>query len=640
VGIAIGGIVLVAVVALPHLVNLDRYRELLAARAGRALGREVTLGALRVSLWGGLGAEAQGIQIAQAPGFGREPFLSADALRIHFQLLSLLRGQVKVSTAVLERPRIRLSHTRDGRWSFDDLVKTHTTAPPPKPPVEAVPGGKVPLLGGLLVSEVAVRNGEITLLDQARSPGITLTLTDLDLRLRQTRVSDPVEVRSRARIGGTGAGRIETSGRISAGDSDGPVLDATVTLRDVEVGPWQALFLGEGGGTRLSGPLSAEIHVRGPVPRAEFVGAVNLKPVTMQVGETFRKAAGEEANLSFEGRREGEGVNLPKLTLTLKEVRVDGSLRVPDLEAPRITFTAASNKVDLDRLLARPAVKGAWHAPEVAWAAPPPAGSKNKGTGPGLTAQGRIRIDDLRYQGLALSAVEGDIRYQYGLVQFSDVRANLLNGRMTARGEMDLRPKTPRINLTTRLESVPTEPLLKALAIGPWTVRSALTFDSTLGFTGFTSPEILGSAAGGGSLLMKDGRLVGYRPLDRLSEVIAPILATQGIRVRLDEFDQVSGHYTLDKGILRTKDLTLTKPEGTVTAVGFLGLLDSSLNFDVVAKLGRTTVEAKVTGTTNQPIVVPKLTRLQRKIEGELDKALPDERGKGLKDLFKGLFGR
>jgi hypothetical protein len=167
-----------------------------------------------------------------------------------------------------------------------------------------------------------------------------------------------------------------------------------------------------------------------------------------------------------------------------------------------------------------------------------------------------------------------------------------------------------------------------------------LNLDGTVSFVGFSSPEILGSAAGGGSLLLKDGRLVGYQPLDRLSEVIAPILATQGVRVRLNEFDQVSGHYSLDKGVLRTKDLTLTKAEGTVTAMGSLGLLDSSLDFDVVAKLGRATVEAKVTGTTSHPIVVPKLGRLQRRIETELDKALPDRQGKGLKDILKGLFGR
>jgi hypothetical protein len=162
----------------------------------------------------------------------------------------------------------------------------------------------------------------------------------------------------------------------------------------------------------------------------------------------------------------------------------------------------------------------------------------------------------------------------------------------------------------------------------------------SVNFAGLSKPEVLGSAVGDGSFLLKDGRLIGYKPLDRLSEVIGPILTSQGIRGRLNEFEQVSGHYTLDKGILRTKDLTLTNTEGTVTAAGSLGLLDSSLNFDVTAKLGRATIEAKLTGTTSQPIVVPKLGRIQRKIETEIEKAVPGEQGKGLKELFKGLFGK
>jgi hypothetical protein len=562
-------------------------------------------------------------------------------------------------------------HTQDGRWSVEDLLKTQAPQTPRKPPAEVPRSGRVPLLGGLLLSEVAVRNGEITLLDQTRPGGSTLTLSDLDFSLRQASASDPIEVRSQARIEGTGGGRIETDGRISAGDADGPVVDLTFALRDVEVGSWQAFLLGRSSGTKLSGPVSAEVKVTGPIGRAAFTGSVNLKPVVIQAGEMLRKAAGEEARLSFQGRREDLGVNLAKVTVTLKDVTVDGSLRVPDLKSPRITFTAASATVDLDRLLAQPPSKlswavgppmphestphprplpqrrrggffewSAWFAPGVAWAAPPPPGAGSRAAGPGLTAQGRVSIGDLRYQGLVWTAIEAEIRYHDGLVQLPEVRANFMNGKVTTRGEVDLRPKTPRIALTSRLDRVATEPLVKALAPGAWTLRSALSFESSVSFVGFARPEILGSAAGGGSLLLEDGRLLDYRPLDRLSEVIAPILASQGVRVRLNEFEQVTAHYTLDKGVLRTKDLTLTKAEGTLTAVGSLGLLDSSLNFDVVAKLGRTTVEAKVTGTTSQPIVVPKLGRLQRRLETELDKVLPGEQGKSLKDLFKGLFGR
>ena len=642
-GLALGGIVVLAVLAallLPTIVNLDRYRAVLASRVSKAVGREVTLGSLRVDLWRGIGAEARGIQIAQAPGFGSEPFLTADALRVRVQLLPLFRGQVKVSTAVLEHPRIRLLHARDGAWSVDDLMKAHPAPPPPKPPAEAVRPERGPLMGGLLLTQVTVNNGEVTLLDQARSPGLMLTLTDLNLSVRQTSVTDPLEVRSRARIGGVGTGRIDSAGRISLTDPDVPALDVTVTLQDVEVGPWQALFI-TGGGTKLSGPLSAEVKVTGPIPQAVFTGNLNLKPVMIQVGEVFRKAAGEEASLRFEGRREDQGVNLPKFSLLLKDAKVDGSLRIPDLSTPRMTFKAASDRVDLDRLLAKPAAASAWLAPALAYAvAPSRPAAETRTTGSGLAAQGRVNIDDLRYQGLTLTAFQADLRYQDGVVQLPDVQANVANGKIRAKGEVDLRSKLPRIALTSKLDSLATEPLVRALGLGPWTLQGTLTFDGNVNFAGVSKPEALGSAAGDGSLQLKDGHLIGYKPLDRLSEVIGPILASQGTHVRLNEFEQVSGHYTLDKGILRTKDLTLTKAEGTVTAVGSLGLQDSGLNFDVVAKLGRTTIEAKVTGTTSQPIVVPKLGRIQQKIETEIEKAAPGEQGKGLKDLFKGLFGK
>jgi hypothetical protein len=49
---------------------------------------------------------------------------------------------------------------------------------------------------------------------------------------------------------------------------------------------------------------------------------------------------------------------------------------------------------------------------------------------------------------------------------------------------------------------------------------------------------------------------------------------------------------------------------------------------------------AKLTGTTREPIVVVKLDKVQQKIEREIDKALPGEKGKNLKEIFKGLFGR
>jgi len=211
---------------------------------------------------------------------------------------------------------------------------------------------------------------------------------------------------------------------------------------------------------------------------------------------------------------------------------------------------------------------------------------------------------------------------------------------MALSGEVDFRPALPRVMVTTKVAGVATEPLIKALALGPWSLQSVLTGETALTFAGLSGPAALGSASGNGVVDVRDGRLRGYEPLERLAEVVRPILAAQGVHARLNEFQQITGRFTVDKGTLRTTDLTLTKAEGVVTAAGSLGLVDSALDFDVTVRLGRTAVDAKVTGTTRQPIVTPKLGRLRQRLEREIDKALPRGQGKGLTDLFKGFFGQ
>ena len=640
-GVGIGGLLLLAVLAvvlLPPLVNLERYRTLLAQRVGRALGREVTLGALRVSLWGGIGAEAESIRVGQASGFGTEPFLSAEALRVHVELLPLLRGQVRVASAVLERPRVRLVHGSDGRWNVEDLFRGRTSQNAARPQTETTRPGKAPLFGGLLLSEVAVRNGEISLAEQSQPTATTLTLADVDVTVRHDNSSDPIDVRSRARLAGSGSGRVEAALRIAPGGREGPTVDGTVSFTDVEVKAWQALLPSGADGPMLAGPASGEVRLAGPLARTAFAGNLDLKPTTVRLGSAFRKPAGEDARVAFQGQREGEGLRLTNLTLTFRDATLTGTAQLADVKVPRIVFTATSTQLNLDRLLAAPA-KQTWLSPSLAWAATPSQGASTSAA-PGMSAQGKVSLGELTYQGVTWSAVEADVQYQGGILRLPDVRANIAEGRLRVNGEADLRQSMPRVSLTTRLEKAATDPLLKALAVGPWTLKSGLDFEGRFQFVGVALPDILGSAVGSGSIQLRSGRVIGYRPLDRLGEVVAPILAAQGIRVRLDEFDQVNGHYTVDKGIARTTDLTLTKPEGTITAVGTLGLLDSALDFDVVAKFGRSTIEAKVTGTTAQPVVVPKLGRMQQKIEREIDKALPGETGKNLKDLFRGLFGR
>ncbi len=636
---ALAAVVVLTALLIPSLVNLERYRTLVAQRAGRALGREVSMGALRVSVWRGIGAEARGIRIGQTPGYGDEPFLAAESLRLHVQVLPLLRGQVKVSSAVLERPRIRIVRDSSGRWSLTDLVKSHPAQGRTRSPAATPRLGKVPMVGGLLLSEVTVYDGEVTLAEQAERTADILTLADVNGTARQGDPADPIDVTARARLAGTASGHVQATWKVRLGDQDGPRGDGTVSFTGLAPREWERWFPGSRGAPIVSGSVSGEVRLEASAGHTTFAGSVDLTPTALQVGDTFRKPPGENARITFQGQRNDTALRIEKVSVFCRDNALEGTVHLPDIRVPRLSFTASSTRIDLDRLLAVPTkqVKG---GSGLAWAA---SSARSGASTPGPVspkANGRVSIGELSYQGLTWNAVEADVRYEGGVVRLPALRADFARGRLRAHGEVDLRPSVPRVSLTSRLEKAATEPLVKALAKDPWTLKSGIDFDGTVEFTGLALPEILGSAAGNGSVRLVSGRLIDYKPLDRLAELVTPILVAHGVRVRLNEFDEVTGHYTVDNGILRTTDLILTKPEGTVTAAGTVSLLDASLDFDVVAKFDRATVEAKVTGTTAEPIVVPKLARFQRRIENELDKVLPEEQSRGLKDLLRGLFRR
>ena len=106
-GLVIGSIVafaLIVMLVLVLVVDVNRYRGLIETRLSRPLGREVTLGAMRLGFLP-LRFEADETVIAEDPAFGdRSPFVRADRLDVRVSLFPLLRGELEVKSLELERP--------------------------------------------------------------------------------------------------------------------------------------------------------------------------------------------------------------------------------------------------------------------------------------------------------------------------------------------------------------------------------------------------------------------------------------------------------------------------------------------------------------------------------------------------------
>src|SRR5258706_12182194 len=82
-------LLLIVAAALPFLIDANQFRPRLEAELSKALGREVKVGNLKLSILSG-GVSADDLSIADDPAFSRSPFVKAKSLSISVELWPLV----------------------------------------------------------------------------------------------------------------------------------------------------------------------------------------------------------------------------------------------------------------------------------------------------------------------------------------------------------------------------------------------------------------------------------------------------------------------------------------------------------------------------------------------------------------------
>jgi len=107
VGVVFAALILIALL-LPLLVNVDRLRPEVQKQASAALGREVTIGNLKLSIFSG-GVTAKDITIADDPAYSKQPFVTAKSLDVGVELMPLIFSKaLHVNTLTLQEHEIHL----------------------------------------------------------------------------------------------------------------------------------------------------------------------------------------------------------------------------------------------------------------------------------------------------------------------------------------------------------------------------------------------------------------------------------------------------------------------------------------------------------------------------------------------------
>jgi AsmA protein len=114
-------VIVVVLIAIPFFINVNSFRPKIEATATEALGRQVKVGNLGLSLLTGT-VTADDISIADDPAFANAPFVTAKSLRVGVELMPLIFSkQLNVTGITLEEPQITMLKTADGKWNFSSL---------------------------------------------------------------------------------------------------------------------------------------------------------------------------------------------------------------------------------------------------------------------------------------------------------------------------------------------------------------------------------------------------------------------------------------------------------------------------------------------------------------------------------------
>lgn len=206
-------ILLLVVVALPFLIDLNAFRPKLEAQLTNALGRQVKIGNLKMSILSG-SVTADNLSIADDPAFSSSPFVQAKSLQVGVELIPLVFSRaVHVTGFTLQQPQITLLQSKSGTWNFSNLGN-NSQAQGSKP--------GTPPMGNLSVHKLNISGGRILV---GQAPGKPRVYDDVNIEVTDFSPTSAFPFTMSAKL--PAGGELKLSGKA------GPINSADTALSPV-----------------------------------------------------------------------------------------------------------------------------------------------------------------------------------------------------------------------------------------------------------------------------------------------------------------------------------------------------------------------------------------------------------------------
>ncbi len=308
-GIAILIIIVLLIAAaliIPRVIDINQYHAQIQSELQKRLGRPVTLGEMRLSLFPP-SFQVQNATIGEDPRFNTgRAFATTDKLAVSVKFWPLLRKQLEVKSLELDRPHIELVRDPQGVWNFATLgqepkptpsaeaakktpapapqtkTQPQTGKPGPQQPAEKTPAGQLSL------ANLTINDGQVAITDQQKHQSRAV-YDHIDLKVNDFAPDSQFSILAAAHLPGQGKQSISLEGKggpIKQADLLNTPFDGSLKLDQVAISSAQK-FLNSQALSGMEAQLSGDATVRnsnGKLSSAGKINATNTKIKNVDVG--------------------------------------------------------------------------------------------------------------------------------------------------------------------------------------------------------------------------------------------------------------------------------------------------------------------------------------------------------------------
>jgi AsmA protein len=157
------GIFILVLLIMPFLIPVNQFRPGIEEKASAALGRKVTLGNIRLSLFS-RSLFAEDLSIGDDPKFSPSPFLTAKSVRVSVQLMPLIFSKtLSVTGITIQNPQVMLIRNAADQWNYSSLGSSSAKAQPTQPSEPAKTSRSSSSTANLSIKKLELKDGQINI---------------------------------------------------------------------------------------------------------------------------------------------------------------------------------------------------------------------------------------------------------------------------------------------------------------------------------------------------------------------------------------------------------------------------------------------------------------------------------------------